>query len=83
MFYTFQTAEEEPTIRRVLCVESLQINIGRLRDMTLEVFSSELDLINSLVDIIIDLDPDILVGWDVQNSSWGYLSARARSFGKS
>ena len=28
-----------------------------------------------------DLDPDILTGWEVQMSSWGYLEARGRTHG--
>ncbi|KAJ4486146.1 hypothetical protein J3R30DRAFT_3444599 [Lentinula aciculospora] len=81
LFYTFQQVEDEHLIHRVACVGSAQINVARLPGISLEAFSSELDLINSFVDIVIDLDPDIITGWDVQNSSWGYLAARARSFG--
>jgi DNA polymerase zeta len=45
---------------------------------------SELDLINSLVDIVRELDPDILTGWEVHSSSWGYIIERARAvFGTS
>lgn len=45
---------------------------------------SEFDLINSLVDIVRTLDPDILTGWEVQSSSWGYIIERARAaFGMS
>ncbi|KAF9076289.1 hypothetical protein BDP27DRAFT_1389695 [Rhodocollybia butyracea] len=81
MFYTFQAVEDEPLVARVACVGSTQLNNARLPGVSLEVFSSELDLINSFVDIVVELDPDILTGWDVQNASWGYFSARARSFG--
>ena len=38
----------------------------------------ELDLVNHMVDIVRDLDPDILTGFEVHNSSWGYLIERAR-----
>ncbi|KAF2674391.1 hypothetical protein BT63DRAFT_474143 [Microthyrium microscopicum] len=40
--------------------------------------TSELDAINNLVDIVRDIDPDILCGFEVQKSSWGYLIERAR-----
>ncbi|KAJ7071022.1 hypothetical protein C8F01DRAFT_1206632 [Mycena amicta] len=30
---------------------------------------------------VLELDPDILVGWEVQSASWGYLDERARQFG--
>ncbi|KAJ3750399.1 hypothetical protein DFH05DRAFT_73135 [Lentinula detonsa] len=81
LFYTFQNVEDGPLIDCVACVDSTQVNAARLPGIALQTFSSELDLINSFVDIVIDLDPDIITGWDVQNSSWGYLAARARSFG--
>ncbi|KAK4555284.1 DNA polymerase zeta [Recurvomyces mirabilis] len=39
---------------------------------------TELDLINRMVDIVRSYDPDILTGYEVHNSSWGYLIDRAR-----
>ncbi|KAK9370899.1 hypothetical protein V1509DRAFT_656586 [Lipomyces kononenkoae] len=42
----------------------------------LTVVSDELDLINQLVDTIRRLDPDIFAGYEVQNSSWGYVIER-------
>lgn len=39
---------------------------------------SELDLINRLTDIVREHDPDILSGYEVQSSSWGYVIERAR-----
>lgn len=41
----------------------------------------ELDLINRIIDVVRELDPDIIVGWDVQTASWGYLNARANTYG--
>ncbi|RMZ85192.1 hypothetical protein DV738_g284, partial [Chaetothyriales sp. CBS 135597] len=40
--------------------------------------SSELDLLTRLADIVRLHDPDILTGFEVHNSSWGYLIDRAR-----
>ncbi|KAF5390267.1 hypothetical protein D9757_002930 [Collybiopsis confluens] len=81
LFYTFQILESEAPMCRVACVDSTQMKRRSFPSLTLDIFPSELDLINSIVDVVVDLDPDILVGWDVQNSSWGYLAARAHSFG--
>lgn len=39
---------------------------------------NELDLINRMVDIVREYDPDILTGYEVHNNSWGYLIERAR-----
>ncbi|KAK6429147.1 DNA polymerase zeta [Oleoguttula sp. CCFEE 5521] len=38
----------------------------------------ELNLLNRMVDIVRLHDPDILTGYEVHNSSWGYLIERAR-----
>ncbi|CAK5264403.1 unnamed protein product [Mycena citricolor] len=43
--------------------------------------TDELDLLNHIVDLVLKLDPDILTGWEIQTSSWGYLNARAGEHG--
>ncbi|KAL7938291.1 hypothetical protein V8C35DRAFT_146512 [Trichoderma chlorosporum] len=40
--------------------------------------SSELDLLNRMVEIVRFFDPDILTGYEVHGSSWGYLIERGR-----
>ncbi|KAK6956188.1 hypothetical protein Daesc_001461 [Daldinia eschscholtzii] len=40
--------------------------------------SSELDLMVRMVEIVRNHDPDILTGYEVHGSSWGYLIERAR-----
>ncbi|KAL6882505.1 zeta catalytic subunit of dna polymerase [Trichoderma longibrachiatum] len=40
--------------------------------------SSELDLLIRMVEIVRFYDPDILTGYEVHGSSWGYLIERAR-----
>lgn len=40
--------------------------------------TNELDLINRIVDLVREYDPDILTGYEVHNGSWGYLIERAR-----
>lgn len=40
--------------------------------------TTELDLINRVVDIVRSYDPDIITGYEVHNNSWGYLIERAR-----
>ena len=66
----------------ILVVQNSQLDPRRLRGYSLEVLSDELELINRIIDIIVDVDPDILVGWEVQASSWGYLSSRGFHYGK-
>ena len=58
----------------------LRLSLGAVVDEE----DSELDLINRLTDIVREFDPDILCGYEVQSSSWGYIIERARlKFGKS
>lgn len=66
-----------------LVLQSPQLNQRRLRDMTLEILMNELDLLNRLIDLTIEIDPDILTGWEVQTGSWGYLEARGQTHGSS
>lgn len=67
----------------IIAINNAQLNPLRLRNWTMDAVGSELDLLNSVVDIVQSFDPDIITGWEVQASSWGYLNARARSFGES
>lgn len=58
---------------------------GRLRldEIPCEIVSTELDLINHVIDMVKGWDPDVLAGWEMHNASWGYLSSRAdQAFGK-
>ena len=49
--------------------------------MKFEILMNELDLLNRLIDLIVEIDPDILTGWEVQAGSWGYLEARGQIHG--
>ena len=53
-------------------------NISRNVPIDVEEESTELDLLTRMADIVRDYDPDILTGYEVHNSSWGYLIERAR-----
>ncbi|EXJ81893.1 DNA polymerase zeta subunit [Capronia coronata CBS 617.96] len=53
-------------------------NIGRILPYDVEEEATELDVLTRLVDIVRHYDPDILTGYEVHNSSWGYLIERAR-----
>ena len=60
--------------------EDLPERIRRIvgNDVQVDTEDNELDLFNRMVDIVHELDPDILTGFEVHNSSWGYLIERAR-----
>lgn len=66
----------------IIAVESAQLRRNRLQDFVLDLVTDELELVNRVVDVICDLDPDILTGWEIQNGSWGYLNARGSSHGE-
>lgn len=43
--------------------------------------STEEDLLNSLIILVRHCDPDILIGWEVESLSWGYIFHRASHIG--
>lgn len=83
--YSFQDSDVEPSssdIRRgVILVGNALLDSRALRDIPSQVVVAELDLLNTVVDLVLDLDPDVVTGWEVQSSSWGYLSARGLQYG--
>ncbi|KAK0448381.1 uncharacterized protein EV420DRAFT_1751017 [Desarmillaria tabescens] len=81
VFYSFQETEEKAYKSGIFAIESQQFSPLQIRDFVIEKVDSELDLINAVIDTVLDLDPDIVVGWDVQLFSWGYFSARAAVYG--
>ena len=52
--------------------------ISQQADVEVEEETSELGLINRMVDIVRGYDPDILTGYEVHCGSWGYMIERAR-----
>ncbi|KAL4783050.1 hypothetical protein BJX76DRAFT_358388 [Aspergillus varians] len=54
-----------------------ELKISKALRLDWEHEQTELDLINRLVDIVRLHDPDIITGYEVHNSSWGYVIERA------
>jgi DNA polymerase zeta len=83
IFYAFQISNNCDSVPRagVIVVDNDFLDPKRLRDTGSEVVESEVELINRMVDVVVDLDPDVVVGWEIQNASWGYLNARSLSYG--
>lgn len=48
-----------------------------LDDMKLEVVDDELELIMTLVDTVKEHDPEILLGYEMEQLSWGYVLERS------
>lgn len=57
---------------------SMSRKIAWHRGLEIHEESCELDLMVRMVEIVRDSDPDILTGFEVHGSSWGYLIERAR-----
>lgn len=52
--------------------------IAKAVDVEVEYEEDELELINRMISIVREFDPDVLTGYEVHNGSWGYLIERAR-----
>ncbi|RMZ16634.1 hypothetical protein D0862_01149 [Hortaea werneckii] len=75
--------ESQKTGVVVLNKDDNEAQITRIRkilgnNVEVDTEDNELDLLNRIVDIVRSWDPDILTGYEVHNSSWGYLIERAR-----
>lgn len=53
--------------------------ISKQTSVEVDEESNELDLINRLVEIVRNYDPDILTGYEVHSGSWGYIIERAKT----
>ncbi|KAH9863297.1 hypothetical protein IAQ61_009574 [Plenodomus lingam] len=84
IFWSVQGEENATTDRPragILCLSEDNGIVNRIAKqvrMEVEFEEEELELINRIVDIVRQFDPDILTGYEVHNGSWGYLIERAR-----
>ncbi|KAK9238290.1 hypothetical protein V1525DRAFT_358797 [Lipomyces kononenkoae] len=80
IFQPLQRQANEQFVTGIILASENDDDVVRFKklfdNVALTVVSDELDLINHLVDTIRRLDPDILAGYEVQNSSWGYVIER-------
>ncbi|WVQ78404.1 hypothetical protein IAT38_000490 [Cryptococcus sp. DSM 104549] len=86
IFYCYQNMDDSlpdttvfPGYHAGYVVVGAHANPARLRldGIPCHVVDNELDLINWVIDTVKDWDPDVLAGWEMHNSSWGYLASRA------
>jgi DNA polymerase zeta len=74
-------AKENRSHLGILCLsdeDGITRRIAKQANAEVEHEEDELELINRIVDIVRQFDPDILTGYEVHNGSWGYLIERAR-----
>ncbi|KAF9973811.1 DNA polymerase zeta [Actinomortierella ambigua] len=53
-----------------------KVGLSGLGENSIKVAQNEKDMIDEAIRLVRDLDPDILVGYEIHNSSWGYLTDR-------
>lgn len=84
VFWCIQSDDEALGSASRLGIVAISDENGIARKIAKQVFveveyeEDELDLINRVVDIVRQFDPDILTGYEVHNGSWGYVIERAR-----
>lgn len=83
VFYALHVAGAANIQNGLITVRSPALDPRRLRDFSPEQAENEMDLVNKTIDVVMELDPDILTGWEIQKGSWGYLAARAKALGMS
>lgn len=88
--YSFQHEEESlcdtgsrPGLRTGLIIlddspQPIRLDRMALSHLPVVIVSAELDMFNALVDVVRELDPEILIGYEIHNGSWGYVIERAR-----
>lgn len=88
LFYSFSDSGGDAENRAdyetgciVVCPEEPLVDTRWIPGYQIEIVSTELDLLNALIDLVREWDPDILVGWQVQTASWGYIEARCQTIG--
>jgi DNA polymerase zeta len=78
---TSQSDNNNNTLSGVVVLSEDGTLAQRIRSMTsIDVFeeTSELDAMVRMVELVRAYDPDVLTGYEVHGSSWGYLIERAR-----
>ena len=76
-----EQADSDNIFSGVLVLASDVMTAARIAGCTIQEVAeekTEVDLLTRLVDIVRYYDPDVLTGYEVHNSSWGYLIERAR-----
>lgn len=56
-------------------------NLDGIAGCSVDVFPEERDLLNNLISAVCSIDPDIVVGWEIQLGSLGFLAERAAYLG--
>jgi DNA polymerase zeta len=52
-----------------------KLGVGRV-GYDIHISENEGEMMNAFVEMVWEIDPDILAGYEIQNHSWGYLAER-------
>lgn len=55
---------------------TLQRSYFKDQKASISCFQTEIDMINELIQVVKIEDPDVLVGFEIDNKSWGYIAQR-------
>lgn len=75
------TVEVHVFIRDNSDISRRRRNLDGIAGCNVDVFPEERDLLNNLISAVCSIDPDILVGWEIQLGSLGFLAERAAYLG--
>uniref|UniRef100_K3ZPX4 DNA polymerase n=1 Tax=Setaria italica TaxID=4555 RepID=K3ZPX4_SETIT len=75
------TVEVHVFIRDNSDISCRRRNLDGIAGCNVDVFPEERDLLNNLISAVCSIDPDILVGWEIQLGSLGFLAERAAYLG--
>ncbi|ODQ66790.1 hypothetical protein NADFUDRAFT_8577, partial [Nadsonia fulvescens var. elongata DSM 6958] len=74
--------DSTPVQEGIILLSSDYERTKRLKSLVnwdVQVERSENDMIIALIDLVRDLDPDILTGFEIHGSSWGYIIDRGKT----
>jgi DNA polymerase zeta len=77
---TLFESNQEEKLKEKLKLEQLKIlkSSGIHEDTDIQIVDNEEKLFSKIIELIRNMDPDILIGYEIQNSSWGYLINRGK-----
>lgn len=82
IFWAFQDFGLSYAIKEGCIVSEQELpHISSLRKMqpSIAVVDTELDLLQSFIDLVVRLDPDAVLSFEMQNSSLGFLEERSKA----
>lgn len=74
LFWAFQETDGGPLQTGIIATVSASFYASK--EIEYVWADDEFALVNKFITLVVELDPDVITGWEVQRSSWGYLERR-------